>query len=215
MAVDTPPRGSQGAVGLEWLWRAAVLAVAYFVVAKLGLRYATIGPSISPVWPPTGLAIAALVILGLRYWPAVLVGAFLANATTPVPIIAAFGIGCGNATEAVLAAYLLRRRCGSQLMLDDLGSVRTLVGIAARSGLLQARLLASRLLGSLRCYRTVVSFQRSAFGGAVITSRAGCCPVVLTWRGRPPVPGRFAAKPSSCCRMSSGRCWQQQSFSAT
>ena len=112
MAVDTQPDGPQDAVGLQWLWRAVALAFVYFVVAKLGLRYATIGPSISPVWPPTGLAIAALVILGLRYWPAVLVGAFLANATTPVPIIAAFGIGCGNATEAVLAAYLLRRRWG-------------------------------------------------------------------------------------------------------
>ena len=51
---------------LRWLGRALVLIALYFVVAKLGLRYATIGPSISPVWPPTGLAIAALVVVGLR-----------------------------------------------------------------------------------------------------------------------------------------------------
>src|SRR5207302_5043955 len=55
---------------LRWLARALVLAAAYFVVARIGLRYATIGPSISPVWPPTGLAVAALVILGPGYWPA-------------------------------------------------------------------------------------------------------------------------------------------------
>lgn len=42
----------------RWSLRAVALAAAYFVVAILGLRYATIGPSISPVWPPTGLAIA-------------------------------------------------------------------------------------------------------------------------------------------------------------
>jgi len=71
------------------LWRAALFAVIYLVVAKLGLRYASIGPSISPVWPPTGLAIAALALFGLRYWPAVLLGAFLANAATSIPLLAA------------------------------------------------------------------------------------------------------------------------------
>ena len=45
-------------------------------MAKIGLRYATIGPSISPVWPPTGLPVAALVLLGPSYWPAILLGAF-------------------------------------------------------------------------------------------------------------------------------------------
>jgi len=64
---------------LGWLGRSVVLVTIYFAIAKLGLRYATIGPSISPVWPPTGLAIAALVLLGLRYWPAILAGAFLAT----------------------------------------------------------------------------------------------------------------------------------------
>src|SRR5438552_12095302 len=72
---------------IPWLFRAVLLTAAYFVIAKLGLRYATIGPSISPVWPPTGLAIAALVLFGLRYWPAVLAGAFLANVTTSIPTL--------------------------------------------------------------------------------------------------------------------------------
>src|SRR5205814_8270849 len=93
---------------LRWLARALALAAAYFVVARIGLRYATIGPSISPVWPPTGLAVAALVILGPGYWPAILPGAFLANATASLPILAAAGLGCGNATEATLASYLFR-----------------------------------------------------------------------------------------------------------
>src|SRR5438046_7805934 len=105
-----PPPVRLGAI--PWLFRAVLLTAAYFVVAKLGLRYATIGPSISPVWPPTGLAIAALVLFGLRYWPAVLAGAFLANATTSIPTLAAFGIACGDATEAATAACLLVRRAG-------------------------------------------------------------------------------------------------------
>src|SRR5437868_2865036 len=57
---------------LRWVARGLALAAAYFVVAKIGLRYATIGPSISPVWPPTGLAVGALALLGPGYWPAIL-----------------------------------------------------------------------------------------------------------------------------------------------
>ncbi len=122
--------------GLRWLARALALAAAYFLVAKIGLRYATIGPSISPVWPPTGLAVAALVLLGPGYWPAILLGAFLANATTSIPVLAAAGIACGNATEAMVAAYLLRSRAGQHLALDDLLGVGTLVGVAAPVGAL-------------------------------------------------------------------------------
>src|SRR5438034_1126981 len=121
---------------LRWSARALALAAAYFVVAKIGLRYATIGPSISPVWPPTGLAVAALVLVGPGYWPAILLGAFLANATTSIPVLAAAGLACGNTTEAILAAYLLRSRAGQHLALDDLLGVRTLVGVAAPVGAL-------------------------------------------------------------------------------
>src|SRR5437879_12562884 len=105
---------------LRWSARALALAAAYFVVAKIGLRYATIGPSISPVWPPTGLAVAALVLLGPGYWPAILLGAFLANATTSIPVLAAAGIACGNTTQAMLAAHLLRSRAGQHLAVDAL-----------------------------------------------------------------------------------------------
>src|SRR5947208_9284517 len=120
-----------------WVIKAVVLAAAYFVVARLGLRYATIGESISPVWPPTGLALAALLLLGPRYWPAILCGAFLANATTAVPLTATAGIACGNAAEAALGAYLIRRSFGGQrIALDKPGAVRALVAIAAPLGAL-------------------------------------------------------------------------------
>jgi len=132
--MTTSPRTAFTA--LRWLARALALAAAYFVVAETGLRYATIGPSISPVWPPTGLAVAALVLLGPGYWPAILLGAFLANATTSIPVLAAAGIACGNTSEAMLAAYLLRSRAGQHLALDDLLGVRTLVVVAAPIGAL-------------------------------------------------------------------------------
>ena len=58
------------------------LALAYFVAGKAGLRLAFLQPSASPVWPPVGIAVAALLVLGSRTWPAVFVGAFLVNVTT-------------------------------------------------------------------------------------------------------------------------------------
>src|SRR2546430_4316024 len=124
---------------LRWVARGLALAAAYFVVAKIGLRYATIGPSISPVWPPTGLAVGALALLGPGYWPAILLGAVLANATTSIPVLAAAGIACGNAAEATVAAYLLRRRAGQHLALDAPAGVAPLLyAPAPRGGLARA-----------------------------------------------------------------------------
>src|SRR5256886_16633575 len=111
-----------------WVIKAVVLAGAYSVVARVGVRYAAIGESISPVWPPTGLALAALLVLGPRYWPAVFFGALLANAATAVPLTAATGIPAGNTAEAGLGAYLMRRLAGGHgVAFDHLVPVRALV----------------------------------------------------------------------------------------
>jgi integral membrane sensor domain MASE1 len=54
-----------------------ILAVIYFIAGKLGLMLASLQASASPVWPPAGIALAALLLLGYRAWPAIFVGAFL------------------------------------------------------------------------------------------------------------------------------------------
>src|SRR3989454_7663129 len=167
---------------LRWSARALSLAAAYFVVAKIGLRYATIGPSISPVWPPTGLAVAALVLLGPRYWPAILLGAFLANATTSIPVLAAAGLACGNATEATVAAYLLRRRAGQHLALDDLLGVRTLVGVAAPVGALASAavgvtsLWLAHVVSGAGVWSALALWWAGDYLGALVVA-----PVFLTW----------------------------------
>ena len=58
------------------------LAVIYFIAGKLGLMLASLHASASPVWPPAGIALAALLLLGYRAWPAIFIGAFLVNVTT-------------------------------------------------------------------------------------------------------------------------------------
>lgn len=113
-----------------------VLATVYYATARLGLHYASIGQSISLIWPPTGIAFAALTLLGYRYWPGITVGAFLANAATPVPLLATLGISLGNTLEALVAAYLLRRFAGRRPQLDDVRHMRALVLVAAPLGAL-------------------------------------------------------------------------------
>ncbi len=85
------------------------LAVVYFVGAKLGLGLAYLNASATAVWPPTGIALAAFLILGVRVWPAVFCAAFVANLTTAGSIATSLGIACGNTLEGVLGAYLVTR----------------------------------------------------------------------------------------------------------
>jgi signal transduction histidine kinase/integral membrane sensor domain MASE1 len=86
----------------------AVIAIVYFAAAELGLSLAFIHANVSPVWPPTGLAVAAILLLGYRVWPGILIGAFAANVLTTIPIGSVLGIAAGNTLEALTAAFLLR-----------------------------------------------------------------------------------------------------------
>src|SRR6266704_5971592 len=82
-----------------------ILAVIYFVAGKLGLMLAFIHASASPVWPPTGIALAGLLLLGLRAWPAIFLGAFIVNVTTAGSLATSLGIAAGNTLEGVVGAW--------------------------------------------------------------------------------------------------------------
>jgi signal transduction histidine kinase len=92
----------------RWLSFAA-LVIVYVLAAKLGLHFAVVHASATPLWPPTGIALAALVLGGHRWWPAIFLGAFLANVTTAGSIATSLGIAAGNAGEALAGAMLVRR----------------------------------------------------------------------------------------------------------
>jgi signal transduction histidine kinase/CheY-like chemotaxis protein len=92
----------------RWLSFAA-LVIVYVLAAKLGLRFAVVHASATPLWPPTGIALAALVIGGYRWWPAIFLGAFLANVTTAGSVATSLGIAAGNAAEALVGAWLVGR----------------------------------------------------------------------------------------------------------
>jgi integral membrane sensor domain MASE1 len=76
--------------------KVAGLAGAYYVAAKLGLSLAFETESVTAVWPPTGIALAALVLWGYRLWPGVALGALLANSWTGIPLDAGLASHLGT-----------------------------------------------------------------------------------------------------------------------
>ena len=90
------------------------LAIIYFVAGKLGLTMAFVHPSATAVWPCTGIALAAFLILGYDLWPGVLLAAFLANSTTAGSVATCLCIATGNTLEGLAGAYLVNRFAGGQ-----------------------------------------------------------------------------------------------------
>lgn len=87
----------------------AGLALAYFLAAEAGLRFAVVGETVTLVWAPSGIALVAVLLGGWRAGPGILLGAFLANLLTDVAWMVAAGIALGNTLAALAGAGLLQR----------------------------------------------------------------------------------------------------------
>jgi diguanylate cyclase (GGDEF)-like protein len=124
------PMSPREPIGYRLLIQGLILAVAYFVSAKIGLSFATVASSVTMLWPPSGLTLFALLMFGARLWPAVFLGALAVNATTGVPFGAAVGIAAGNCLEAVTGFYLLQA-AGFETRLARVRDVVALVVLAA------------------------------------------------------------------------------------
>jgi signal transduction histidine kinase len=94
------------------------LALIYLVAGKLALQLAFVNASASPVWPPAGIALAALLVLGFRVWPGIFIGAFLVNFWTTLNILTSLGIAGGNTLEAICGAWLVNRFAGGMQVFD-------------------------------------------------------------------------------------------------
>jgi signal transduction histidine kinase len=93
----------------RFLGTAVAIATAYVVAARLGFAVAFVAEQVTTVWAPTGIAMAALLLWGVRLWPAIWIGAFVANAGTDAPLWTAALIATGNTLEAVAVAVILKR----------------------------------------------------------------------------------------------------------
>ena len=115
------------------------VALVYFIAARLGLQFAMPGGHVTPVWPPSGLALAAVLLYGRRVWPGIWLGSFAANlwdflhAAAPPPLavsmLTAAGIGAGAALAAWLGAELLHRYAGPEGPLARARNVCAFMGL--------------------------------------------------------------------------------------
>ena len=137
-AVPVQPEAGSGAnpTPLTRTWRRAdllpllLVAVAYFLAARAGFRLALLAEQVTVVWPPSGIALAAVLLLGTRVWPALWVGALLANLSAHAGFAASTAIATGNTAEALAGAWLLRR-AGFDTALERLRDAAALILLAA------------------------------------------------------------------------------------
>lgn len=94
---------------LPYLLKTIVLAVLYFGAAKVGLLFSFVEGNVTLVWPPAGIALAALLLFGSRLWPGVAVSTFLATTSTGAPLGFTLVSTIGTALAALAGTYLLRR----------------------------------------------------------------------------------------------------------
>jgi len=117
----------------------AIVAGLYYLTARLGLSLAFANKNVSTIWPPTGVAVSALLLRGYRVWPGIAIGAVTANLANAAPIGVALGISVGNTLAPLAAAYLLRR-CSFHPRLDRIIDVIALAGIGAACMLISSTL---------------------------------------------------------------------------
>jgi PAS domain S-box-containing protein len=121
----------QSRSGYRYVLQLAVVFALYFGAGKLGLSVPFTSFNVSPIWPAAGIAVAAVLIWGIRIAPAIASAAFLVNFLSPVPTFASIAIGLGNASSAVVAGYLLKRSSDFEISLPRLKDVLKLVMVAA------------------------------------------------------------------------------------
>jgi len=123
---------------LLYLLRLTLLSALYLAAGKLGLSVPFTSGNVSPVFPASGVALAAVLLWGYKIWPGIALGAFLVNFFSPIPPASAVGIALGNTASALLGGYLLGRFATSQLSLARLRDILALVTVALVSPMVAA-----------------------------------------------------------------------------
>ncbi len=140
-----------------------IVALIYFAAGKFGLTFASLHQSASPVWPPAGIALASLLLLGNRIWPGIFAAAFLVNLLTAGNIATSLGIATGNTLEAFCGAWLVNRFAGGIEAFDNAANVFKFSVAAAISTLVSP----------------TIGITSLALGG--FASWSNFSPVWLTW----------------------------------
>lgn len=165
-----------------------IIAAVYFLAGKLGLSHAFINPSATAIWPPTGVALATLLIWGPRAWPGIFVGAFFVNVTTTGSIPPSLGVATGNMLEALVGAFLLNRLANGTSAFDrptDIFKFALLAGLVSTTISATVGVSSLAFAGHVRWAdygNTWVTWWLGNAGGALIVT-----PVLVLWRLNPTI----------------------------
>jgi integral membrane sensor domain MASE1 len=162
-----------------------LIGTAYAVAAKLCLKLAFVHPSATPVWAPTGIALAAFLCLDYGVWPAIALGALFANYTTAGSLASSVGIAVGNTLEGLVGAYLVKRFAGGRTAFQQPRNIIRFVVLAAcGSTLISASIGVTSLavMGYAPWHRwgpIALTWWLGDMGGALIAA-----PLLVLWSGQ-------------------------------
>jgi len=163
-----------------------LLFAAYFVTARLGLLMDAVAGFATLVWPPTGIALFALLVFGGWLWPGVFAGALLVNLAAGATPAVALGIACGNTLEAACGAWLLKRLgfVGTLARID--GAIALIfVGAVASTAVSAVIGVGSLWLGGVVAGPGVARTLRAWWIGDMLGDLV-VAPLLFVWWLRPP-----------------------------
>lgn len=142
--------------------RGGLLALAYFITARIGLSLPLVNHSVTVFWPPSGIALAILLLYGYRLWPGVFLGAFFVNWMAELPLLPVFGIAGGSTLEALLGAYLLNQYTRFSV---DLNEARDIFRLMWRGGIISS--LSGAIIGVL-CLKWAGAIAWNQYGQTLL-----------------------------------------------
>ena len=157
----------------------------YIAGGKFGLSLASVNPSATAIWPPTGIALASLLIFGYRVLPAIFLGAFFVNITTTGGVVTSLFIAGGNSLEAFVGAFLIKRFANGVGVFEHVGNIYKYIVAAILSTALSADVGVLTLifghLTSVKDFWSVwVTWWLGDIGGSLIVA-----PLLLVWAEHP------------------------------
>lgn len=166
--------------------RMFLLAITYGLLARMVLTFSTGNGNVTIFWIPGGLALAALLIWGRNYWPAVFSGAIAAGLMVNDPLNVSFFIALGNTLESLCAVWLIQKYAGFDISFEKTSDFFRLAAIAAASSTISAvtgptALILSGYLTSQFFFNNMLHWWQADVLGIVL-----CTPFFLIWR-KPPV----------------------------
>ncbi|MGH8707951.1 MAG: MASE1 domain-containing protein [Burkholderiales bacterium] len=158
-----------------------LIAAIYFVAARMSLALAIPPGYATAVWPPSGIALAAMLLLGRRLWPGIWIGAAAANLTVEASAWSAMLFATGNTLEAVVGGTLIRRYVADPGRFERAESVVTFIVLCASSAAIAATvallpLVSGHSLSWAELLRNWWTWWQGDVTGMIIVT-----PLILSW----------------------------------